>query len=380
MRSDKQIDAAKKAQAARLGQSGAAGKRKRCKKGKSCGASCISSSKFCLVDLPWVGQGMGKVRDTIQNRPQKSQKPVKTQSAPVGSGPATFINDDVESIINDVKQAGKNAKKYDGEYKVGEVNWNAGIEKGAYTKGSGYFGAFMDVPPDKLVKGGEAKYPDGVGVKYGRVTDKEIEMIKYLGENGQGPRLIAAMSDGVQVKAMGGKYPVYNGMIAMSIVPGKQLNNAIWGGNLTANQKDEMKDSYIRAFAGIHRIGVAHNDGHSGNVILGPNGKTTFVDLGLAQRKWQAALSEAVGIVTGSNWQSFVEKNSNNSANLRIRENWETKVIPYLKGQGLTDMDIKGIGSFGIRNSDESYSNSPVWGKVSDSVAKKAIEELYSGI
>lgn len=67
-RTEKQIDAAKKAQTERLGQSGASGKRKRCKKGKSCGASCISNYKFCLVDLPWASSnGLSKVSKKVQD-------------------------------------------------------------------------------------------------------------------------------------------------------------------------------------------------------------------------------------------------------------------------------------------------------------------------
>lgn len=65
-RSDTKVAKAKRAQYERLGQSGAYGKRKRCTKGKSCGASCISNYKVCMVDLPWVGgNAMNMVRDRI---------------------------------------------------------------------------------------------------------------------------------------------------------------------------------------------------------------------------------------------------------------------------------------------------------------------------
>lgn len=75
-RTDVQIGAAKKAQTMRLGQSGAAGMRKRCRKGKSCGASCINSSKFCLVDIPWAGPDLSRAAASIQNRkPAKREKP-----------------------------------------------------------------------------------------------------------------------------------------------------------------------------------------------------------------------------------------------------------------------------------------------------------------
>lgn len=77
LKSESKIEAAKRAQTARLGQSGAAGKRKRCKKGKSCGASCIHAYKVCLVDLPWVSSsGLKKVANTVQS--SKQDKSVKS--------------------------------------------------------------------------------------------------------------------------------------------------------------------------------------------------------------------------------------------------------------------------------------------------------------
>lgn len=44
------------------------GKRKKCKKGKSCGAACISGSMVCMVDIPWVSAPLAKVAREIQNR------------------------------------------------------------------------------------------------------------------------------------------------------------------------------------------------------------------------------------------------------------------------------------------------------------------------
>jgi hypothetical protein len=77
-RSDRQISKAKIAQAERLGQSGAFGKRKRCKKGKSCGASCIANYKVCMVDLPWVGQdSMNNIRKTLMERTTKPAQTLK---------------------------------------------------------------------------------------------------------------------------------------------------------------------------------------------------------------------------------------------------------------------------------------------------------------
>lgn len=65
-RTAKQIEAAK--------SRAVGGSKKRCKKGKSCGATCISGGKVCLVDLPWVSSnGLSKVATKIQSAPKKEK-------------------------------------------------------------------------------------------------------------------------------------------------------------------------------------------------------------------------------------------------------------------------------------------------------------------
>jgi hypothetical protein len=54
-RTEGQINAAKRGQIARLGGLNLPKlKRKRCKMGKSCGASCIPGYHVCMVDIPWA--------------------------------------------------------------------------------------------------------------------------------------------------------------------------------------------------------------------------------------------------------------------------------------------------------------------------------------
>lgn len=83
-RSDTQVSKAKKAQALRLGQAGAFGKRKRCSKGKSCGASCIANYKVCMVDLTWVGQNaLGSIRDRLMSRKTPEVPKVEPKGPPL---------------------------------------------------------------------------------------------------------------------------------------------------------------------------------------------------------------------------------------------------------------------------------------------------------
>lgn len=62
-RTGSQIDAAKR-------RAVKGGGRKRCKKGKSCGATCIFAAKVCMVDLPWasLSQDLTKLSKEIQSK------------------------------------------------------------------------------------------------------------------------------------------------------------------------------------------------------------------------------------------------------------------------------------------------------------------------
>lgn len=74
-RSVEQIKGAKKAQLGRLGKMSPNVGRKKCRKGKSCGASCIHAGKVCLVDIPnAIAQYMPQVVKEIQNR-AKAKEP-----------------------------------------------------------------------------------------------------------------------------------------------------------------------------------------------------------------------------------------------------------------------------------------------------------------
>lgn len=112
----KQIEAAKRAQSKRLGQSGASGKQKRCKKGKSCGATCISGSKVCLVDLPWVSSnGLTKVSKRIQDasvkkpKAEPAPKPLPPKpKAPLLSPMETY--DEMRQKVKDTYEVTQNPK------------------------------------------------------------------------------------------------------------------------------------------------------------------------------------------------------------------------------------------------------------------------------
>jgi predicted Ser/Thr protein kinase len=286
---DRKIDAAKKAQTARLGQSGAAGKRKRCRKGKSCGASCINNSKFCLVDLQWVGQGLGMVRNEIQKSPKmgkEGSKPPTFKPASQALPPAAHK---VEKVLAILSQPDAKVSEVNGELKAKSVNWSSGKGKGAEYVASGAFGAFVHVPEERLAKGLEGKFPGGVGIKYGDISPKEVELLKKIGESGAGPRLIAAkyLTESNYPGSPNQDSENRKGMIAMERIPGKPLEKVSY--EIT---EEQLGDGYLKGMAKLHRAGIAHGDAHLGNAIMKPDGDVKFVDFGNAKNSPVSALEE----------------------------------------------------------------------------------------
>jgi hypothetical protein len=85
-RTEGQINAAKRGQIARLGGLNLPKlKRKKCKKGKSCGASCIPGYHVCMVDIPWaLNPAITKVANQIL-----AQRKLPAAKSPAAKSPVT---------------------------------------------------------------------------------------------------------------------------------------------------------------------------------------------------------------------------------------------------------------------------------------------------
>lgn len=277
MRTEREVDAAKRAQSRRLSRPGASGKRKRCRKGKSCGSSCIFHSHLCLVDLPWVAQDMDTARKQITaSRPNRERK---SELQP-HNVPANRV-EDIEGVLEALRSSP--VKEIDGEVGARNVNWGSGLENGAVFGGAGMYGAFVMVPPENLAKGLDNEFPRGVGVKYGKIKPAEVGILKQIGETGAGPRVIAAKYEDVPGRG------ARRGVIAMERIPGKTLRQALEEGGAS---KENLSDGYVRAMAKLHLAGIAHNDAHLSNAILQPDGNVKFIDFGLSTRRSSDILSE----------------------------------------------------------------------------------------
>ena len=366
-RTDRQIEAAKVAQAKRLGQSGAFGKRKRCIKGKSCGAFCIAGSKMCLVDLPWVGQvGMQKLVSQVKKLSAK-----KTPKIP--SNPSVESQDArarVADIIYEVNsQSAKDLTKINGSASESKVDWEAATGSGVKAVGAGAFGAFVTVPEGELVPGMK-KTPNGIGVKAGEIGQDEPNIIKKVGKADLGPKLIAAKIGRFEEDEYGLGIQIGTGLLAMTKVPGTSLYKL--------NVKQEsIRDAFWESYASLHRLGIAHNDAHNGNILF-DRGKVRFVDLGLAQDNFKAALSEAL---SSARKNSFIVDDDlkEGSAYSGIAANSD-KLYKQMVSDGFSPSAVTKFFNSNTRNYSPNFYTEGYWGEMTDAQAKKYIDILYDGI
>ena len=267
----------------------------------------------------------------------------------------------------------------------GTYDWNETSKSGTKKIGEGSFGTVL------LTKG-----PPPVAVKRGDISSKEAALIDKVGKADLGPRLIAGET------AKGGRteYGVLlkQGRIAMSVVPGKELMDMKSDtkiGNTTAG------DAYWKARAELHRLGIAHNDAHPGNLLIDKTGKGRWVDMGLAHDHPGAALAEALGVlrkpagavgVGGGDWQGSGWAKQTGLSNTgamgpwspknlqRMQENHDAKVLPFLQSKGLTTDEIGIVMTNGIRRPPTEYTTMKGFDKLNDDDALQAINLLYDGI
>lgn len=329
--------------------------KKRCQKGKSCGASCISKSKICRKDLGELGKEIPKTKATIQSRKEPSKAPsFEPPSKPMQGSPEGLAT--VSRTIDLLSDPNVKRTDIDGEVAADKVNWKAGAGKGARYDAAGAYGAFVDVPPENLAKGLGAKFPGGVGVKYGEIGTDEVEMLKLAGQTGASPRVIAARLAPPGVGKL--KYGDRVGMIAMERVPGVTLARAFADKSIN---KEDISDKYLSTIAKLHRAGIYHGDGHLGNAILRPDGQVRFIDMGLAGKLPSMALSEAMYLARNGVSPGYIGKVDSSPITDRFRSNFQRIANSALmtRYEGLTGWDDR---------------------EERQKVAAEIIKELYRGV
>ena len=303
------------------------------------------------------------------------------------------VSDSGGSATGNTRFAKQEAADFDKNFKPatrqgGTYDWNETTKPGTKKIGEGSFGTLL------MTKG-----PPPVAVKRGELSTKEAAIIDKVGKADLGPKLIAGelekggrMEYGVRLS---------QGRIAMSVVSGTpliEMSGYSQVGNTTA------ANAYWRARADLHRLGIAHNDAHPGNLLIDDKGKGRWVDMGLAHDSPHAALAEALGVlerprgavgvgVAGmrGDWQGrgWAQNTGNSDGKIQLtapdnlklmQTNHDTKVLPFLRSKGLTDDEIGIVMTHGIRQPPSSYITKPGFNKLTDNDALKAIDLLYDGV
>ena len=131
----------------------------------------------------------------------------------------------------------------------------------------------MGKSPGKLIgEGASGKVydvGDGVVVKVGQISKREIKAMDQLKSLPEVPRVI-----GTDMSAIKNKRAI----LAMSKVPGFPLSS-IGEGEI----EEHAWNNTLTTIRKIHKLGIAHNDLHSNNVFYDPNSqKFSIIDFGQA--------------------------------------------------------------------------------------------------
>lgn len=213
-------------QRARINAKG--GGRKRCIKGKSCSAACISGDKVCIVELPWVmSNALPRFRSFIQKRGD-------TASRMAGAFDKSAAENKPQSV------------NYD--------SWRP-IAEGNYGKVS------VNQEGTRAVK----QLLTGKDGKKGEFGPHEAELAKKMGELGHSPRVYTTSKDHIE----------------MDVAKGKPL----WKSYRREEGEPVMNTAQARqagaALRDLHKMGFFHGDMHALQFLADGN-NLKLVDFGLS--------------------------------------------------------------------------------------------------
>ena len=448
---------------------------KRCSKGKSCGATCIDPRERCVLELgPLISSAIKKARRLISlDREEfiKGMKEMGAGSLSADKGARDLFPSDPTSIKlpgapsnirrelekfrlqppvvlegRQLSRPPERSRQISMEVRKDISNiGKLGVSATGNTRWARDDAKDSDLNLGKVVRVGDKKYdgwkdsygtgskkigegaygtvirnPDGTFVKRGAVSSTEAQIMDRLGKVDLGPKLIAADINGIHQFMAAPGVSTRDGRIAMTGVKGEPMGTSTM--SFTKFNGEYAPNVYWKAMAGIHRLGIAHNDAHPGNIMVDDKGKGRWVDLGLAQSSPKAALAEALGAFKGptgkggsntmpsensslraapdqGNWQTrrwlasgikALERSENDPAKLaeyrkdmpvlaKIVDN-KNRVNEVLKTKyKLDDKDIETLYTTSIRSPISSY-NKGVWGKLTDSQAQDLINQMYEGV
>lgn len=213
--------------------------RKRCGKGKPCGATCIERDKECLKDAASsVSNSLKSARSAIYDI-AKSASPAALKEMGLSPNEASSMRKTqlhARKILNNLRDEGKSVVKTDGLVRERDINWRSILGSDVNPVGSGDFGSFASVRSYlALNPGSTQKVAEGnLGIKVGKIGPNEVEAIRRVGQADLGPQLVGSRVSSV-VKAGKRKIEGSDGAIAMTIVGGDHIcsHQKTWEGSLS---------------------------------------------------------------------------------------------------------------------------------------------------
>lgn len=346
------------------------GKKRRCEKGKPCGATCIERKDRCLKDAGLdVANSLTLARDAVQ-------KPTVYKIAKSAEPQARPAQLHARRVLTALGQE-PNLIRTNGLLNEKDIKWGSILGSEVKMIGSGDFGSFATIPSYKLMEPKDAnRFPPEVGVKVGKIGPNEVQALKIVGQNDLGPQLIAAKVSPT-VKLTGrGKFESSNGAIAMTKVAGKPY--ALSGEAINGYPKSEMA---WEAMARLHKLGIAHNDLHGRNIFINAGvyqpPVARIIDFGLAQLSSKAALAEVLGIFSGTNKQFAASTNRGHAQTVRANRTYIEQLLRH--EMGFSSSEVYKILEGGIRKKNKFF-EAGAWGKLTEDQAKDLINDLYEGV
>lgn len=453
----------------------------KCNKGKSCGASCVQKSKFCSVklgpkqsaSLSAMSRKLGVVALFEAAKAHKApkfraeferirkelraeiggqiRKPADVEELKKRMQTAGLLPSSKNSALPQVKTSETKPKRKE-DPETPEEEWNRlsaeDFDKKLQSKNLTRFGdnKYNDWIDSSTYKAGEGSFArvyvnsDSKFVKRGIIGEQEATILAKVGAKDMGPGLVAADLNGkvkidkdgqpnLELEAIA-HFGLRHGRLAMTKIPGRDLEEALAETGKIEGPETKINgipaaDIYWKAMADLHRLGVAHNDAHPGNLFVGDrSGKGRWVDFGMAQDSPKAALTEALGafahisILYGKDYKKHLAEDSAAATGYLSEGNWQTRawyvtgmdrvdaimgkpaakrleedcpvlaqvrrnrarVDKLLEGKyNLSPDEIAAIYAHGIRSPLSSYEQGP-WRKLSDQDAQDLISVLYKGV
>lgn len=329
-----------------------------CQKGKSCGSTCISRLKRCLIELGEnLSESLEKVRKGISGRVREFASKVKDV---VRNGPAR-------------RKANKFDKEFSASPKLitltgdGRFNWGNHTSNSKFG-GSGAYGT--------VVVGGD------VVVKRGTITLSEPINMGRVAQVGAAPRVIQSevINQALKGSSLTGGNVEVLGRVAMQKAPGIPFTRVDQSRDLKLRQ--EASSSFWAMMKKIHKLGIAHGDMHTGNVFYDPSTKKSMaIDFGLSSRGYAKALKEALAPIFELKEQGGDDRYSRNALYFGPSHGFTndlSKMNPNLRKmyENLPAVEEL-LRSKGLRNADLYRGR---YGGLGVNTLKKAINLLYDGV